>query len=169
MRSWPILAVVLVMLIAGTACVKGPVGSPSANPDHGAPRPATGLIEHPVRPADFPPDFLEFSWQVAIYDSHHHLQGSPATVRVTATSDAPIQGNTHGKYPYQLYTYTPYTHTIWYQPGVQIRTGLTATADPPLPDGWYIECTGISGGGLVDAPDRTDDPHICILTHLIGG
>jgi hypothetical protein len=162
-----LVAGLLCALMTPAAC--GAVGSPSANPDHGAPASATGLIEHPVRPAGIPNDFLEFTWQVAVYDSGHHLRDNPAIVRITATSKAPIQGNVHGKYPYRLYTKTAYSHTIWTQPGVQVQTGLTATADPLLPNGWYLECTGTSNGWLVEASDFTDDPSICIMSHLITG
>ena len=162
-------------LVAGLFCALmtpaacGAVGSPSANPDHGAPAPANGLGEHPARPANIPNDFLEFSWHVAIYDSHHKLQGNPSIVRITANSKAPVQGNVHGQYPFRIYTNTPYTHTIWTQPGIQVQTQLTATADPPLPDYWYMECVGTSNGNLVEANDFSSDPSICIMSHLIAG
>lgn len=155
-------------LMTLTAC--GPVGSPSANPDHGAPAPANGHIEKPARPKGMADNFVAFNWHVEVYDEHHRLHGGHAViVRITATSpNAQVQGNIHGQYPFRLYTQTPYTHTIWYQPGIRIQTDLTATADPILPDGWYIECTGTSGGLLATINDFSSDPMICISSMTIG-
>jgi hypothetical protein len=164
-------------LVAGLFCALmtpaacGAIGSPSANPDHGAPAPANGFNENPARPKGLPNNALAFNWHVRIYDKGHHLQTDRAAiVRITATSpNAPVQGNVHGGYPFRIYTLAPYTHTIWYQPGIEITTGLTATADPILPDGWYVECIATSQGRLVDAHDYNDDPMICIMSYTIQG
>ena len=157
------------VLMTPAAC--GAVGSPSANADHGPPAPANGDLEgRPARPKGMPDNFLELSWHVAAYNAQGKIQKDhPAIVRITATSNAPIQGNVHGPYPLRVYTNTPYTHTIWYEPGVQIQTDLTATADPILPDGWYLECTATSAGQLIDAHDFSSDPMICIMSHTIQG
>jgi hypothetical protein len=159
------------LFCALTLAACGPVGSPSANPDHGAAQPANGININPPRPKEVPANALQFNWHVAAYDATHHLKGGHAAiVRITAISpNAQIQGNVYGGYPFRIYTLTPYTHTIWYQPGIKIITGLTATADPELPDGWYVECTATANGRPLEARDFTDDPRVCIMSYTIQG
>lgn len=113
----------------------GPVGSPASNPDHGPPKPPNGIIIDPVRPANIPDDFLFMSWHVlALDEDWEEGPHVPVRIRINAASpNAPVQGNVHGGYPFDVYTYTPYTHTIWYAPGVEIVTDIQAVADPGLP------------------------------------
>lgn len=122
-------ALLALVLLAGC----GPVGSPSSNPDHGPPKPPNGNIINPDRPQGMPADFLFVSWHVLALDENWE-EGPhvPVKIHVEATGDAPVQGNVRGIYPFDDYVYTPYTHTIWYAPGVTITTSITAVADPPF-------------------------------------
>lgn len=124
-------AAALTLVAALTAC--GPVGSPASNPDHGPPRPPNGDILNPDRPANMPADFLFMSWRIlALDEDWEPTVHVPVKIHVEAVSDAPVQGNVHGGYPFDVYAYTPYTHTIWYAPGVHITTSVVAIADPPF-------------------------------------
>lgn len=125
-----IAAILAIALLSGCA----PVGSPSTNPDHGPPQPPNGNNINPDRPGNIPRDFQYVSWHVLALnedweDNNLHV---PVRIHIDAVSDAPVQGNVHGPYPLDLYVYTPYTHTMWYQPGVTLTTTIAAVADPPL-------------------------------------
>ena len=116
--------------------------NPDANPDHQAALPPNGRIENPVRPENIPDDFLFFSWHVITLDEDWEEVHAPANVFIEAASEVPGQ-SVHGGYPFQVYTYTAYTHTIWYQPGLSIVTRVTATLKPAQP-GVSVICIGSS-------------------------
>lgn len=126
------------LLVAGCT----PLGSPKANPDHGPPQPPNGRIENPDRPQNIPGDFLFFSWHIITLNDNWEEIHAPVTVFIEAASEVPGQ-SVHGGYPFQVYTYTAYTHTIWYQPGLTLTTRVTATLDPPQP-GVSVVCIGSS-------------------------
>jgi hypothetical protein len=124
----------LIMLSLGLAlsACSMPIGSPSSNPDHGPPKPPNGNILNPVRPKGIPDNAMFMSWHILALDEDWE-EGPHIPVRFTinAVGNAPA-GNVHGNYPFSDYVYTPYTHTIWYPPGVEFTTDVVAVADPPL-------------------------------------
>jgi hypothetical protein len=96
-----------------------------------------------------PGNAIAVNWHVVVaeVDSGERLNHIKANVTITATSpNAPVQGNVHGGYPFTIYTETPYTHTIWFQPGIVVNSQITATLDPLLGPGIVIECDATSGG-----------------------
>lgn len=147
---------VAVLLLAGCA----PVGSPSTNPDHGPPAPPNGNIMHPERPNGMPADFLYMSWHVlALDEDWEEGPHVPVRIHINATAEnAPVQGNVHGGYPLDLYVYTPYTHTIWYAPGIDLVTDIVAIADPGLPTTSPVTLVCIAtSSNRVDEPQYEND------------
>lgn len=168
------LLVVLVLLAAGCA----PLNVPDPSPDGRAPVPANGIIEHPVRPKGIPDNFGAFTWIVEVEDNRGRPYPGSADVEVHATAAAPIQGSVHGPYPFRIWTGLPYSHTIWFQPGIVIETDVWASARPELGvddfnAGIRLVCTGAILGqdqpvdGVVEVPQV--DPEVARCSYTIGG
>jgi hypothetical protein len=147
-----------------SACM--PPITPDPSPDGGPPAPPNGRIENPDRPDGVAPDALFFSWHIITLNDDWEEIHAPAKVFVEAVSNAPVQGNVHGPYPFQIYTYTPYTHTIWWQPGLEITSRVTATLDPVQP-GVSVICLGSSHGSIdeqIQEIPPTHDQAYCSAT-----
>jgi hypothetical protein len=138
------------LLLITTACMPSRVPEPS--PDNKAPMPANGSIEHPVRPNNIPDNFLSFTWIVEFEDAEGHLATWSADVGIHAISNAPVQGNVHGPYPFLIWTNTPYSHTMWYEPGIAINTDVYVLAKPEITldminKGIHATCSASNGTG----------------------
>lgn len=130
MRTMQTMLVTLTLLLVA-GCM--PTRVPEPSPDNKAPAPANGIIEIPTRPNNIPDNFLSFTWIIEFEDPNGRPYSVSAMVTVTADSNAPVQGNVRGGYPYTIWTMTPYSHTMWYEPGIVIDTRVNVVANPELP------------------------------------
>lgn len=163
----------VLLLVAGCA----PLNVPDPSPDGRAPAPANGVIEHPVRPQGIPADFGAFTWIVEVEDSRGRPYPGSADVEVHAVAAAPVQGSVHGPYPFRIWTGLPYSHTIWFQPGIVIDTDVYVFARPALKAdlglGVRVVCSGaLLGrdepvGGVLEVPQV--DPEVAECSYRIGG
>lgn len=156
-------AAMALSLVAGCAPVAGP-----AHPreDSGAKAP-NGILSSPDRPAGIPTDAHQLNIHVDIVDVDRHERG-PGRAHVNIDAQSSVPGaNVHGAYPFDIYTFTPYTHTIWYPPGLVIHVSVTATADPLLADGLLLSCEMSQFGAYVTTFDASNDPSICVIVATV--
>lgn len=136
---------------------------PEPDSEGKAPNPANGVIDRAVRPDNIPDNFLSFTWVVEFEDVEGHPYYWSADVEVHAESNAPVQGNVHGPYPFRIWTMTPYSHTMWYEPGIVINTEIYVLAKPDITTdmmnkGIHAVCSGANGindnpiAGLIEEP-----------------
>lgn len=165
-RSFPIVTAIL-LLVVTAACAA--TGRPNPQHDGGAVAP-NGVITQPPRPKGISAKALEVSLHVqATDDVGRYARNVRANIHIDAKSpNAQAQGNVHGGYPFDIYTFLPYTHTIWYEPGITIAIAMIVQAQPGLPQDWDLECTVTEQGVQKDIWDASIDPEICIIDLVVG-